>query len=154
MSASSAVHGTLAGENPTQPQPISYRVALPVVVEVAVDVTAPREPPHALGPLAELGLRVVPAAPPRPLMEADERPVRRQLVRLERPLRMVADHERDAVRAQERVDVPGEPALVPELEAVPLAVRQLLERVGEPLVVALERARQLPEDRAAAPVAE
>jgi hypothetical protein len=49
--------------------------------------------------------------------------------------------------AQEIVDVGREPALVAELEAVPPAW-QRLERIRQPLVVAMEVRRQLPEDRA------
>jgi hypothetical protein len=59
---------------------------------------------------------------------------------------MVADDERHAVIGEERVDGFGEPARVSKLEAV-AARPELLERVGEPLVVAPEAFRELPQDR-------
>ena len=58
--------------------------------------------------------------------------------------RVVADHQRRAVPAQERVDRLGEPARVAELERV-AARGQVLERRGEALVVAPEALRQLPQ---------
>src|SRR5437867_5187613 len=79
-------------------------------------------------------------------VEADERPLGGQLVGLERPAGMIADHERRPVLAQQRVDVLDEPAGVAELETV-AAGRDARERVGEPLVVAMKALRQLPEDR-------
>ena len=79
-------------------------------------------------------------------MEPDERPIGGQLARLERPARVVADDQRRLVLAQQRVDVRPEPALVAELERVP-AGRDPLQGSGQPLVVALEVRRQLPEDR-------
>lgn len=48
---------------------------------------------------------------------------------------------------QECVDLLGEPRWIPELEAVPLSGRQLLEGSPEPIIVTLERRRQLPENR-------
>jgi hypothetical protein len=51
------------------------------------------------------------------------------------------------VLAQRVVHLVGEPALVPELEAV-APRRQCREHVGEPAVVAPEVRRQLPEERA------
>ena len=80
------------------------------------------------------------------MVEADEGPVRGQLVRLERTPRRVADHKRDAGAAQQLVDVLDEPALVPEFEAV-AAGRERVQRLSEPLVLAAKRLRQLPEDR-------
>ena len=77
-------------------------------------------------------------------MEADVGPVRGQLVPL--PPRIVADHERDAVRAQQLVDIGREPALVAKLEAV-TPRRQARECGREALVVAAEVARQLPQHR-------
>ena len=80
------------------------------------------------------------------VVKADEREVRRQLTRLERAdLGPVGDHERDVMRAQELHHGLGEPALVAKLERVPERARQLAERVGEPLVVTLERRRELPQ---------
>jgi hypothetical protein len=81
-------------------------------------------------------------------VEADERPAGGQLVRLERVhLRPVADHERDTVLAEQRVRLLDEPGRVSELDAVAQAGRQPGERLGEPVVVAAERRRQLPEER-------
>src|SRR4051794_580006 len=67
-------------------------------------------------------------------------------MRLDPPPRVVADHQRDPAGAQELVPLGHEPALVPELEAMAPG-RQLRDRVREPLVVAPEVARQLPQDR-------
>src|SRR5205823_14266155 len=86
-------------------------------------------------------------APSLPLVEADVCPVGSQLMRLERPPGRVADHERDAVAAQELVDLGRKPRLVTELEAV-TAAWQRLERSREPLVVAPKAGRQLPQHRA------
>ena len=44
-------------------------------------------------------------------------------MRLEGALGVVSDHERGVVVAEDRVDLVGEPALVPELERVPAATR-------------------------------
>src|SRR5256885_9101617 len=79
-------------------------------------------------------------------MEADGGPVGGQLASLEGPARIVADPERRSVRAQQLVDLRDKPALVPEFEAV-AARRQLRQGIREPLVVAVEVARQLPEHR-------
>src|SRR4051812_45656319 len=82
-------------------------------------------------------------------MEADECPARRQLVRLEGVhLRPVADRERDSVLAQERVRVLDEPGRVAELDAVPKLARQPGEGLRQPFVVAPERRRELPQERA------
>src|SRR6266516_560149 len=134
-------------EPPLEPETVPNGVAVPVVVEVDVDVRASGPALDPPGPLFELALGVVRVAHTSPVVEADERPVGGELMRLERAGGRVADHERDPVRAQELVDLVGEPALVPELEAVP-AGRQLLERLPQPLVIPAERARQLPEHRA------
>src|SRR5262245_842917 len=80
------------------------------------------------------------------VMEPDERPVRCQLGRLERPAWMVADHQRAAAPSEELVHRGLEPALVAELEAVALGW-ELAERLREQLVVALEVRWQLPDDR-------
>ena len=53
----------------------------------------------------------------------------------------------DAVPAQQLVDRLLEPRLMPELERMPEGRRQRRERLREPLVVAVERRRQLPEHR-------
>src|SRR5438067_585815 len=109
--------GTRSAFDPLlEPQRVLDREALPVVVEVDVAVDVERLEP--LRPLLELARRIVPARAAA-AVEADERPVRGQLARLERPAPVVADHESRAVRPQELVDLGREPALVPELEAVP-----------------------------------
>src|SRR6266511_631667 len=109
----------------------------------------PRPVLEPLGPLLELRLAVIPTPPARARVEAHEREVCGQLVRLERVhLRAIADHERDTVLAQQRIDVGVEPARVAKLEAMALLLRQALEGGREPPVVALEVRRQLPEDRA------
>jgi hypothetical protein len=51
------------------------------------------------------------------------------------------------VGAQQLHHRPGEPTVVTELKRVPQRARQCLERLGEPLVVALEGRRQLPQQR-------
>ena len=85
-----------------EPKPVANRVALPVVVEVGVDVDARGATGRCRrAHVVELPLGVVAGAAAAAVVEADERPVRRQLVRLEGPLRMVADDERRAVLAQE-----------------------------------------------------
>jgi hypothetical protein len=81
-------------------------------------------------------------------MKADERPVGSEHVRLELlDLGAVADHERDTVRTQQLVHGLGEPARVAELEAV-ASGRERCQRRRQPVVVALERRRQLPQHRA------
>src|SRR4051812_21772942 len=103
---------------------------------------------EAARPLLQLGLAVVPAPSARAVVEAHERPVRREHVSLEvLHLWTVADHERGAVRAQQLVDGIREPARVAELEAVAPG-RKGGERRSETVVVALERRGQLPQDRA------
>ena len=62
-------------------------------------------------------------------------------------LRVVADHERGAVRAQQLVDRLREPALVAELEAVAARAAAAASAPAEPVVVALEVRRELPHDR-------
>jgi hypothetical protein len=86
------------------------------------------------------------------MVEADEGEARGQLMPLERPdLRPVGDHESHVVRPKELEDVVGEPALVAEFDRVPQLPRQLGERGGQPLVVAPESGRELPEQRAELP---
>src|SRR5215208_2691234 len=85
-----------------------------------------------------------------PVVQPDQRPIRRQLARLERPARVVSDDERHTVAAEEVVDVPLEPALVAELEAV-AAGRQLCEGLGQELVVTPEVGWELPDDRTELP---
>src|SRR5205807_3773788 len=117
----------------------------PVVVEVRedLDVTAPLL--EAPSPLLQLALAVVAPSSARAIVESHERPVRRELVRLELlHLRTVADHERGAVRPEQVVDRLDEPACVPELEAM-AAGRKRLERSRQAFVVALEGRRELPE---------
>src|SRR5580765_506908 len=131
-------------EQPLQRGAVSHREAVSVVVEVRIDVAGARPVLDPARPFVELGLRVVPVAPSRARVEADERPVGRQGVLLKRPARVVADHERDAVLTQQGVHRFDEPALVPELEAMP-AGRELRQGGGEAVVVAPEVRRQLPE---------
>ena len=119
--------------------------AFPVVVEVGEDLDPGSPGGNPALPFLELGLGVVPAAPSPPVVKAYEGPVCRQLVRLEGPLRVIADHESDPVLPQHGVDLRHEPARMPEFEAVP-AGRQLRERGGEALVVSVEVGRELPED--------
>src|SRR6266540_340358 len=128
-----------------QPQSVPNSEPLPVVVEICEDLhpSAPgRDPPL---PGLELGLGVVAAPAAVPVVEADESPVRGQLAGLERTLGMVADDEGDAVATQQLIRLGAEPALVAELEAV-ASGRQLLERRGQELVVAVEVRRELPQD--------
>jgi len=82
------------------------------------------------------------------VVQAHERPVRRQLAGLEGPLGVIADDERGAALAQQRVDRIGEPALVAELEAMP-AGRHQLERGRDPLegvALVAEVGRELPDE--------
>jgi len=80
------------------------------------------------------------------VVEPQQRPVRGQIARLERPARVVGDHERGAVRAKQVVHWPDEPALVAELEAV-APRRKQRQRGRQPLVVAPEVCGELPDDR-------
>src|SRR6185295_1034940 len=98
------------------------------------------------GPFLELRLRIVAPAAAGAVVEADVRPVAGELVRLERPPRVVADDECGAVGPQQFVHVRNEPALVPELEAVAPG-RKLRKPAREPLDVSPEVARELPEHR-------
>ena len=134
-----AAHGV---EQLLQGDRVGRREPFPVVVEVGVDVALARPLADGRRPLRELCLRVVAPPAARAVVEADEREVGRQLARLERAdLGPVGDHERDVVRAQDLHHGLGEPAGVAELERVPERARQLVERVGEPLVVARELRR-------------
>jgi hypothetical protein len=119
---------------------------MPVVVEVRVDVDLSAPCVEALGPLLELALRVVAVPAAVAVVKADECPRCGQLMRLERPLRVVADDERRPMLAQELVDLRREPALVPELEAVPPRAERL-ERRPQTVVVAVEVRGELPENR-------
>src|SRR5439155_20818966 len=85
------------------------------------------------------------AALPVAAVKADERPARREVMRLERPRGRVADHESRAVLAQKRIDVIDEPARVAELDAMPPG-RQPLECLRQSLIVASKGRRQLPQD--------
>src|SRR5215208_5011945 len=84
-----------------QPVSVVDRVPLPVVVVVGEDVALVAPTCDPLGPLVELVVCVVAVAAARAGLEADEHPVGRALERLERPARVVADHERDAVPPQQ-----------------------------------------------------
>src|SRR5690348_8432756 len=128
-----------------QKTPVLDRKALPVVVEVGVDVDPAAPLDDAIPPFLELASRVVPG-PAAAVVEADERPVRGQLASLERPLGMVADGQRGLPLAEQGVDVGREPALVAELDGVAPG-RECVEKGCEPLVVAVEIARKLPEHR-------
>src|SRR5215212_1257632 len=99
-----------------QPARVLRREALPVVVEVGVDldVGAPRR--DSAPPLLELALGVVAAATPVAAVKADVRPARGELVSLKRTLWVIADHEGDPMATKELVHVGDEPALMPELE--------------------------------------
>src|SRR5215218_4118317 len=66
---------------------------------------------------------------------------------LKSPLRVVSDDERSAVLSEEPVDLVGEPARMAEFEAM-AARRQSRESAREALVVPVEVARKLPQDRA------
>ena len=116
---------------------------MPVVVEVGEDVS--RLARDAIRPRAELPLAVAAVASTSGV-EPQVAPVCSVHPRRRFTGRPVRNHERGAVRAQELVDVLGEPARVPELEGV-AAGRQRLERTGEDVVVPLEARRQLPEQR-------
>src|SRR5215211_5272289 len=80
-------------------------------------------------------------------MEADERPVRRHLVSLEGAIGVIADHQRRTGLPQRVVDLAVEPARMAELEAVATG-RKLREGTPQPLIVALEVLRKLPQDGA------
>src|SRR5206468_7354420 len=97
-------------EQLAQPLGVAHGEGLPVVVEVRPRIGAPTPDPRS--PLLQLGLGVVAAAATPASVEADVGPIRAALVRLERPTWLVADHERDAVLSQQRVDVAREPTLV------------------------------------------
>src|SRR5439155_24942318 len=120
---------------------------LPVVVEVEedLDLGAPGSDPAP--PALQLALGVVAPAAATPVVEANVGPIRGDLVGLERALRVIADHQRGAMATQQDVDLLGEPARVPELEAV-ATLRQTLQRRPEAIIVALEALRQLPQHRA------
>src|SRR5215212_928139 len=106
------------GQAPPEPPRVPDRERLPVVVEVGVhlDLAPPVRQPSR--PLLELRLGIVAPPPARAMVEADERPVGGERVRLEPALGMVLDNERDAVLAQQVADRGVEPARVTELEAV------------------------------------
>src|SRR3954464_3263016 len=133
-------------EHAAQGDAVADREALPVVVEVGPDRRLAGDRGEPVGPRPQLGLGVVAAPAAVAVVEAHERPVRRELERLERPLGVVADGQRDLVPAQQLVDLLADPARVAELEAVATG-RQQVEGRGERVVVALEPLRQLPEDR-------
>src|SRR5207244_49488 len=84
--------------------------------------------------------------PTRRSSDLDERPVGGELVGLEGAFGVVADHERDAALPEQLVDVVREPARMPKLEAV-AARRQLGKGSRQPVVVAVEILRQLPQHR-------
>src|SRR5919197_1047633 len=106
----------LRAQPPGQPPGVADGVRLPVVVEVGIhlDPRSPRGDPAL--PALELPLGIVAAAPLAAIVEADEGPVRGHLVGLERAAGVIADHEGGAVRAQQLVDLRGEPARMAELE--------------------------------------
>src|SRR3954454_11238762 len=133
-------------EHAAQGDAVADREALPVVVEVGPDRRLAGDRGEPVGPGPQLGLRVVAAPPAVAVVEAHERPVGRQLERLEGALGVVADGQRDLVPAQQLVDLLAEPARVAELEAVAPG-RQQVEGAGERVVVALEPLRQLPQHR-------
>src|SRR5438874_7606527 len=131
------VRAASAFEPPLEPERVPDREHLPVVVEVGEHLDLPAPALEAPSPLLELTLGVVAATTARAVVEADERPIGRELVRLERlDLGPVSDHERRSVTAEKGVDVLHEPARMAELEAVALVrPREPLERGREPVVV-------------------
>src|SRR5262249_23069596 len=108
----------LLGQVLLHPPRVLDRVAAPVVVEIHKNIDARAPGGDSPTPALKLGLGVAPVAPASPVVEAQERPRSGQLAGLERPLRVVADHERDVALAERVIDRLREPALVPELEAV------------------------------------
>src|SRR5581483_8159577 len=131
-----------------QPDGVPGGEAFPVVVEVGEDVAVLAPPADPLRPLVELAAGIVAADPARAVVKADEREVRRQLVRLERrDLGPVRDHECDVVLTEQGGHLGREPARVTELHRVSKLRREARERGREAVVVAAERRRQLPQQR-------
>src|SRR5919197_1365885 len=128
---------------------VAHGEPLPVVVEVREDVDLVRPAREPLAPLLQFGLRVVAVAAAAAGVEAHEGEVGRQLVSLKRVhLRTVGDDECAAVLAKQRIRVVAKPRRVPKLERVPVPVVQPIQRHCEPVEVATEGGRQLPEERA------
>src|SRR4051794_36799436 len=94
----------LAPHQRLEPSRVGDREALPVVVEVGVDLGFAAHAGEALGPLLELGLGVVATPPAVAVVEADEGPVGRELQRLPRTLRVIAVGQRGAIGAQQLED--------------------------------------------------
>src|SRR5262249_57965963 len=93
----------------------------PIIVEICENLSLPTPIGDAVSPLPQLRFAVVPAPASRAVVKANVRPARREQMLLECfHLGSICDHECDVVLAQQRVDVLGEPRLVPELEAVAL----------------------------------
>ena len=84
---------------PHEREGVVHGEALPVVVEVDEHLGPAAPVGDPLGPLVELGLRVVAAPAAVAVVEADERPVGGELVRLERPAR---DGRRSRARRRAR----------------------------------------------------
>ena len=137
------------GFNPPGAAPSAVRCGRrrpPVVVEIGENRGLLAQVGDPRSPLAQLALGVVPAPPARAVVEADQGPARGERGVGQRAARVAADRERDAERVQQAVDLGREPARVAELEAV-ASGREPLERVRQPVVVAAEALRQLPQDR-------
>src|SRR5436189_6216342 len=103
--ASATAGRSLCVQHRLQASCVTHRKGFPVVVEVREDLCPAAPLADAPLPRAQLALRVVAAPAARTLVEADEGPVRGDLVGLEGPRGMVADDERDTVLAQQRVHV-------------------------------------------------
>src|SRR3954462_11542817 len=88
-------------KRPLEHSRVLHREALPVVVQVQVDLGARAPGGYASGPRLELASRVVAAPAAMPVMEADEGPVGGQLPGLERPAWVVADDEGHPVPAEQ-----------------------------------------------------
>src|SRR5262249_28630642 len=121
--------------------------ALPVVVEVGVDLGVAPPLREAAGPGREFRLRVVAVTAAAAVVKSDVGPVRRPDRRRADPARaLVTDHGSGAVLAEPGVAVVGEPARGAELEGVP-AVAQRGEGLRETHRVAMKVRRELPEKR-------
>jgi hypothetical protein len=150
-----SAHRKLVAHNPThrsrklleQPACVADGERLPVVVEVDEHLDARPPPREPLAPRLQLRLRVAAAGGVSPAVHSHVGPARGELVSLEGPLRMVRDHKRRSMLAQQRVHVLSEPAWVAKLEAM-TASGQRAQRARQALVVTLEALRQLPQQRA------
>src|SRR4051794_3327262 len=106
------------GQEALEHEPVAWSEGLPVVVVVHEGVVAPRELAQPHRPLTNLGVGVVPAPPARAPVEPHEGEVRGPRRRRQGPARVVGQHARDVVLAQQRVHLVDEPAGLAELEGV------------------------------------